>query len=117
MGVVKRDIFTFVGGKAEDAGKYYDIAFSHGGDIDFLYLAWDACHKFGCRLLGDNIASYRDGIVIGKNALPAAEFIDEQYTLFRNTLPERNRKTQLNAEMQKVFAEVINRYGVQVKPM
>ena len=74
---IQRGDYWIVGAGAEKSAHYYDTVISHGYNGDLLYLAWDSAHKFGQRMVGENIASYRDGIVRGVHLKP-------QYLSIRN---------------------------------
>ena len=115
MNQVKRDEYCFLGPKAEESGKYYDAVLSHGYDGDMCYLAWDAAHKFGTKMVGNKIASFRNGITIGTEALAAAEFIDEEYQKAFASCEEFGRSKRMRELMRAVYALAEQRYAVEVK--
>ena len=117
MNRVYRGEYCFIGPRAEDSAKYYDIVISHGYDGDPLYLAWDAAHKFGQRMVGPNVASYRDGVICGERAEEAADFIDKKRAEIFASLPEQNRKKALREGMWGEYLYVEEHFGVTFKRM
>ena len=117
MKEVKRDKFIFIGPRADESAKYYDIVISHGYDGDLVYVAWESAHKFGQRMTGPNVASYRDGVVFGEKARDAAIYIDQKREEVFSSLPVKNRKTALKEKMREhyIFAEEF--YHVSFKMM
>lgn len=115
MEVVKRDKYCFVGPKADASARYYDTVISHRyrGDMDFL--AWESAHEFGTRMFSDNMASFRDGVVIGKNALKAAEYIDEEYRKAFASCDEYGRSKRMEDLMTKVYSNAEIDFDVEIK--
>lgn len=117
MEKVTRGDYCFIGPGAKDSAKFFDIAISNGYDGDLLYLAWESAHKFGQRMTGPDLASYRDGIVKGENALAAAEYVDLKRNELYDSLPKFNRSRLLKEEMKKVFLFAMEEYGVLFEGM
>ena len=115
MNIVKRDKYSFIGPKAEDAAKYYDTVISHGYNGDMIYLAWDAAHKFGMRMTSDKLASFRDGVAIGEGAILAAEFIDKEYKRIYQRSEKVGRSQKMKMLMVEVYKTVEKKYGVEVR--
>ena len=114
---IQRGDYWIVGAGAEKSAHYYDTVVSHGYNGDLLYLAWDSAHKFGQRMVGENIASYRDGIVRGARALEAAVFIDQKRKEVYSSLPEFNRSKLLKILMQEHFQYAEEFYNVTFERM
>ena len=117
MSVMKRDIYSFHGPKAEDSVKYFDSVIAQGYNGDMLYLAWDAAHKFGSRMTSDNITSFRWGIVIGDNSLKAAEFLDSEYEAAYKSCEEFGRKEKMKSILGALCASVKTEYSVDITMM
>lgn len=115
MNVEKRDQYCFMGPKAAASAQYYDTVISHGYSGDTVYLAWDSAHKFGTRMISDNIASFRDGITIGEEALQAAEHIDEEYRKAFSSCEVYGRSKRMKELMQQVYANAEKEFGVGIK--
>lgn len=114
---IQRGDYWFIGNGAEASAHYYDIVISHGYDGDLLYLAWDSARKFGQRMLGENIASFRDGIVRGPLAHEAAVYIDQKRDEVYSSLPEFNRSKLLKILMQEHFQYAEEHYNVSFEKM
>ena len=114
---ITRGEYTFVGSKAAFSANYYDYVVSHEHHGDLLYLAWEAAHKFGQRMIGENVASFRDGIVLGSNALDAAEAIDRKREDVYRSLPEFNRSKKLKSVMNEYYQFISIYYQVTIRKM
>ena len=112
MDKIRRGDYWFIGPRASDSAKYYDLVISHGYNGDLLYLAWEAAHKFGQKMIGPQVVSYRDGVVCGERADEAALFIDQKYSELFALLPQENRKKTLSVKMQEYYLLAEQRYGV-----
>ena len=116
MSAEERNAFFFTGLRAADSVKYYDTVLSHGSEgINMLYLAWDAAHKFGSRMTGENIASFRNGIVRGIRALEAAEYIDNAYKIAYASCEEYGRSKKMRALMQEVYVQAYRKFNVEIE--
>lgn len=110
-----RDGYTFIGPKAADSVKYYDLVISHGYSVDMHFLALDAAHKFGSKVIGHGGAySLRGGWVEGENAEEAAEYIDAEWKKHYAACPEFNRSKLMREKMQTVYKEAEEKYGVRI---
>ena len=114
---IQRGDYWFIGEGADKSAKYYDIVISHGYKGDLLYLAWDSAHKFGQRMVGENIASFRDGIVRGALAYEAAVYIDQKRQAVYSSLPEFNRSKLLKEQMLEHFWYAREFYNVSFEWM
>ena len=112
---IQRGEYFFSGRKAEDSAKYYDII-SKRTIVDEIYKLWDAAHKFGSRLEGPGVASFRDGIIIGENALEA-EYIDRKRKEIFDSLPELNRSRSLKEKMTPQYCFIEDHFEVTIKFM
>ena len=115
-----RNKYQFTGPRAGDSVKYYDNVVSHRNDVSTLntdYLAWDAAHKFGTRVTAPDMASFRNGIVIGQNALAAAEFLDNEYRIAYNSCEIPGRSRKMKELMEIVYAVAEEKYDVIVQLM
>ena len=117
MEMVRRNGYTFIGSRAEESAQYFDSVLSHGYSGELLYLAWESAHKFSQRMIGMNVASYREGIVKGEKALKAAEFIDQKRKEIFDSLPEQNRSKLLKEAMVKQYEYAEQYYGVIFQTM
>ncbi len=113
---IQRGVYFFSGPKAEDSAYYYDII-SKRTSIDEIDKLWDAAHKFGSRLEGPDVASFRDGIILGKYALEAAEYIDGKRTEIFDSLPEFNRSKSMKERMVTQYCFIEEHFGVTIKFM
>lgn len=114
---VMRYGYCFSGSRAIDSAKYFDIVMSHGYKGDMDYLAWDAAHKFGMRMTAPGIASFRDGITIGDNALIAAGFLDDEYRAAYESCEEYGRKAKMRELMAIAYAKAEKLYDIEIKLM
>lgn len=114
MDTVIREKYCFIGSRAEDSAKYYDTVISHGYSGDMDYLAWEAAHKFGTRMTADGLASFRNGIAIGSNALTAVEFLDSEYSKAYDLCEENNRRKRMQDLMKIAYATAQNKYSVEI---
>ena len=112
---VFRDKYCFWGSRAEDSAHYYDLVISHGYAGDMDYLAWDAAHKFGMRMTAPSLASFRDGITMGENALTAAEFLDRERSVAFASCEEYGRKKRMQELMALKYDAARENYGVEIK--
>lgn len=110
-----RDKYTFIGDKAEESVKYYDLVTSNNSDIEKDYIAWEAAHKFGQKMIGPGIASFRDGIVKGKNAVEVAEYLDNKWNSFIQRLPKQNRRKLIKEKMTEVINGLTEQYDVEIE--
>ena len=117
MTQVTRDKYCFIGPRAEDSAHYYDIVISHGYEGDMDYLAWDAAHKFGMRMIGPNMASFRDGITIGERASAAAEFLDAEYSSAFASCEEYGRKSNMRDLMMVAYAKAKKMYDIEIRTL
>ena len=115
MNIAKRDKYTFIGTKAEDSAKYYDIVTSRGYTGNMDYLAWDSANKFGTRMTSIGIASFRDGITIGENALLAANLLDEERNKAWATCEEFGRRQRMNELMAKAYEIAKDIFSVEIE--
>lgn len=115
MNVIKRDQYCFMGSRALDSAKYYDTVLSHGYNGDMVFLAWEAAHKFGSRMFSDKLASFRNGVTIGEEALFAAEYIDEEYRKAYASCEEYGRSKKMKDLMSVVYAEAERTFKVGIK--
>ena len=79
------------------------------------YLAWDAAHKFGMRMTAPSLASFRDGITMGENALAAAEFLDRERSVAFASCEEYGRKKRMQELMALKYDAARENYGVEIK--
>ena len=115
MDIIKRDKYCFSGSSAKKSVQYFDLVVSHGYNGNMDYLAWDAAHKFGSRMTTDFMASFRDGITIGLNALPAAEFIDTEYKKAFASCDEFGRSKRMKELMLSIYTQAEKKYDVVIK--
>ena len=115
MNTVMRDKFIFNGPRAEDSAQYYDTVISSGFNDDMIYLAWDSAHKFGTRMTSEGIASFKNGVVFGGNALLAAEFIDNEYSKVYASCEEFGRSKRMKQLMLVIYAMAKEKYHVDIK--
>ena len=115
MNIEIRDGYSFVGFRASDSVEYYDAVICRGYKGKKDYLAWDSAHKFGTRMFGNNIASFRNGITIGERALEAAEFIDTEYRIAYSSCEEYGRSKKMKMLMQEVYDRAKQLYGVEIE--
>ena len=112
---IKRNQFCFIGPKAESSANYYDTVLSHGYSGDIVFLAWESAHKFGTRVISDNLASFKDGIAIGEDALTAAEYIDAEYQKAFMSCDEYGRGKKMKDIMNKIYDSAENQFAVKTK--
>lgn len=115
MNIEIRDGYSFVGFRASDSVEYYDAVIRRGYKGNKDYLAWDSAHKFGARMSGNNIASFRNGITIGERALEAAEFIDAEYRIAYSSCEEYGRSKKMKLLMHDVYDQAIQIYAVKIE--
>ena len=115
MNVETRDGYSFVGLRASDSVEYYDTVLRNGYNGNMNYLAWDSAHKFGTRMSGNNIASFRNGITVGERALEAAEFIDSEYRIAYSSCEEYGRSKKMKVLMQDAYDRAIQLYAVKIE--
>lgn len=115
MKAIQRDQYTFIGRNVQASAEYYDIIISHGYNGNMLYLAWDAAHKFGNRMISKDVASFRDGVAIGQNAFSAAEFTDIEQIKAYSSGEKYGRKKRMKDFMTRIYAEAERRYDVELK--
>ena len=114
MAQVIRSKYTFIGNKAEDSAKYFDIILSHSPNGDASYLAWDAAHKFGTRVICEDFVSFRFGIIRGKNAQQAAEAFDECWAIAFSSCPEVGRRKIMKFSSNQLKATIEKDYSVSI---
>ena len=115
MNIENRDDYSFIGMRANDSVKYYDTVVSNGYSGSKDYLAWDAAHKFGTRMTGIGVSSFRSGITIGAQSLAAAEYIDEEYRIAYSSCEEHGRSKKMKTIMQAVYARAKQLYDVEIE--
>lgn len=112
---IMRDKYCFSGSRAQDSAHYYDIVMSHKYTGDMDYLAWDAAHKFGSRMTAPGLASFRNGITIGENALAAAEFLDAEYQTAYASCEEYGRRKRMQELMADVYERARAKFAISIK--
>lgn len=115
MNEIVRGKYCFTGARAKDSAEYYDLVNRHEHKCDTDYLAWDAAHKFGSRVTAVGLASFRNGLVIGKNAVTAAEQIDQEYIRAFEACDVVGRSRKMKEHMLSVYMDVERQYGVNVR--
>lgn len=115
MSTIKRNEFTFDGPKAVESAKYYDTVMRYGYNGDVVFLAWDSAHKFGVRMIADKMASFKYGLTLGKNALVAAEFIDNEYDKAYRKCDQIGRSKKMKSCMEEIYLIARAEYGVEIK--
>ena len=115
MSVEERHGYIFTGLRTADSVKYYDTVLSHGYEGSKMYLAWDAAHKFGSRMVCENVASFRNGIVRGIRALEAAEYIDNEYEIAHASCEEYGRSKKMKSLMKEVCIKAHEIFDVEIE--
>ena len=115
MGRIEHNQYIFDGPRANDSITYFDIVLSHGYNGDMDCLAWDSAHKFGVRVIGANLASFKYGLVYGEKALDAAIFIDEEYIKAYSSCEEVGRRKKMKLLMIEIYSSAKMKYQVELR--
>ena len=114
MNEVERGSYVFVGKKAEDSAYYYDLVLSRGYDGDLNWLAWDAAHKFGSRLVEKGAVSFQHGVIHGEKAREAAEYFDAKWQEAFDSCPETGRRSTMRSFGRALLKETEEKFSVRI---
>lgn len=66
-------------------------------------------------MTASGLASFRDGITIGENALAAAEFLDAEYQTTYASCEEYGRRKRMQELMADVYDRARAKFAISIK--
>jgi len=114
MNETKCDSYIFIGPRAVDSARFYEVISSQSERHDKDYLAWDAAHKFGSGFIGPNCASFCHGLIYGEKAKEASQYYDQKWKEAFQKCPKMRRQSAMRMVSHSLVSDVEKMFEVTI---